>query len=133
MARRQTFSYDRLEGTRPRVVRFAVGVALVVLVAITLLAPVLGLVGSAAAVGPLIDVPWLGLTAGVVLGLLVSIGCLAVTFRSRRASTGWVFVALAVLFAVAASVWPLLATADAAVDRARDVLPWITELVREFG
>ena len=113
--------------------RVAVGAALVLLVAVAVLGPVLGLVGSAAAIGPVLDVPYAGITAGIVLGFLLALGGLAGTFGTRRAGLGWALVVLAVLCALGASLWPLLATADAAVDRGRDVLPWITGLVREFS
>lgn len=133
MARRTRYSSFRVERTRTRVGRVAVGATLVLLVTVAVLAPVLGLVGSAAAAGPFLDVPWGSITVAVVIGYLASLSCLALAFVTRRPGLGWFAVACAVLFALVASLWPVVAMADTAVDRARDVLPWIVDLVRRYG
>ncbi|PRY14572.1 hypothetical protein [Kineococcus rhizosphaerae] len=116
---------------RPRVVRASVGAALVDLTLLLVLGPVLGLVGTAAAVGPVLQVPYAGITVVVGLALLLSVACVVGAYRTRVGWLGWTLVAVGVLLALLASLWPLLATADAAVDSARDVWPWISRLLRD--
>ena len=96
-----------------------------------MLGPVLGLVGAAAAAGPLLQVPYAGITAVVVLGLVAAAACVLGAYRTSAGRLGWTLVAVGWLLALLVSVWPLLATGDAAVDSARDVWPWIVQLVRD--
>lgn len=118
---------------RPRVVRAGAGAALVLATLVLVLGPVLGLVGTAAAAGPVLQVPYAGIAVVVVLALLGCLACLAGAYRTSVDGLGWALVVLAVLLALAASLWPLVATADAAVDSARDVWPWIVRLVRDVA
>ncbi|WP_380173281.1 hypothetical protein ACFEMC_02480 [Kineococcus sp. DHX-1] len=118
---------------RPRVVRASTGAVLVVLVLLLVLGPVLGLVGAAAAAGPLLQVPYASITAVVVLGVLLAAACVLAAYRTSVGRLGWTLVVVAVLLALLASLWPLLATGDAAVDSARDVWPWIVQLVRDVA
>jgi hypothetical protein len=113
------------------VVRASVGALLVVLTLLLVLGPVLGLVGSAAAAGPVLRIPYAGITAVVVLALVAAAACLAGAWRASVGWVGWTLVVLAWLLTLVASLWPLVATADAAVDSARDVWPWIAQLVRD--
>ncbi|WP_369069417.1 hypothetical protein [Kineococcus terrestris] len=117
---------------RARLVRAGTAAALVLLNVVAVLLPVLGLVGAAAGAGPLLDVPYLASALAVAAGLLVAVACTAGAYAVRRAAPAWTFVVLAWLTSLAASLWPLVATADAAVDRTRDALPWIAELVRSL-
>ena len=66
----------------------------------------------------------------LALGFLLAVGCLALAFASHRPWMAWTFVVLAWALSLVASAWPVVATADSAVDRARDIGPWILELVR---
>ncbi|MGQ7297500.1 hypothetical protein [Quadrisphaera sp. KR29] len=114
-----------------RFVAAGVGALLVALAALLVLVPVLGLVGAAASAGPVLSVPVGSITAVVVLGFLVALGLLVAAAVSRPTWLAWGLVAVAVLVALAASVWPIIATADQAVDRARDIWPWIQQLVQQ--
>ncbi|MBB2899706.1 hypothetical protein FHR75_000494 [Kineococcus radiotolerans] len=98
---------------------------------VLVLGPVLALLGAAASLEPLLDVPAVAAAVAVVLGLLGSAAFLVLASATYRAWLGWTFVALAWLLAVLASLWPLVAAADATVDHARDVLPRVVHLVRE--
>jgi len=129
--RRSSTSY-RGSGRPPtRVVAAAVGALLVLGNGLLVLAPVVGLVGAAAGAGPVLDIPYASMTFVVVVGFLLAIGCVAVAFLTRRPWASWTVVALAWVLSLAVSLWPVVATADSAVDRARDVVPWILDLVRE--
>lgn len=118
-------------GRRPRLVRAGIGTVLVVATVVLVLGPVLALLGAAASLEPLLDVPAVAAAVAVVLGLLGSAAFLVLASATYRAWLGWTFVALAWLLAVLASLWPLVAAADATVDHARDVLPRVVHLVRE--
>lgn len=111
--------------------RASVGAVLVGLTLLLVLGPVLGLVGTAAAAGPVLQIPYAGITVVVGLALLLSVACVVGAYRTRLGWLGWTLVVVGVLLALLASLWPLLATADAAVDSARDVWPWIARLVHD--
>lgn len=114
-----------------RFVAALVGAVLVVLTALLVLGPVLGLVGAAASAGPLLSVPVGSITAVVVLGFLVSLALLVGAALSRQHWLSWTLAVLAWLVSLVASVWPIVATANQAVDRARDIWPWIVQLVQQ--
>lgn len=134
MARSRTLlrTRPRYGSRRPpvRVVATAVGAVLVLGNGLLVLAPVIGLVGVAAGAGPVLDIPYASMTVAVVVGFLLAVGCLALAFASHRPWMAWTFVVLAWALSLVASAWPVVATADSAVDRARDIGPWILELVR---
>lgn len=115
------------------VVATAVGAVLVLLTGLLVLGPVLGLVGAAAATGPVVDVPVASSTVAVVLGFVAAAVLLLLGWRSHRSVVAWTLAVTAWLVSLVASVWPLVATADAAVDRARDIWPFIVEIVRSVG
>lgn len=115
------------------VVAVAVGAVLVVLNAFVVLGPVLGLVGAAASTGPVVDVPVLSSTFGVLLGFGAAAVLLLVSWRGRSTALAWVLAVLAWVVSALGCLWPLFATASAAVDRARDVLPMIVEIIRSFS
>lgn len=116
-----------------RFVAAAVGAVLVVLTGLLVLGPVLGLVGAAASAGPLLSIPVGSITAVVVLGYLLALGLLAGAAVSRHAPVAWALAVVAWLVSLAVSVWPIIATADQAVDRGRDIWPWIQQLVQQVS
>ncbi|ROP42776.1 hypothetical protein [Pseudokineococcus lusitanus] len=124
---------DLRRGPSGRVVAVLVGAVLVLGNGLLVLGPVLGLVGAAAAAGPVLDVPAASGTVVVVLGYLVAVALLAGAWASRRTWSAWTLAVLAWLVSLAVSLWPLVATANAAVDRVGDIWPWITELVRSVS
>lgn len=109
------------------------GAVLVLLNVLLVLAPVLGLVGAAAGTGPVVDVPVISSTLGVLVGFAAALVLLLAAWRSRRTALAWVLVVLAWLVSAAGCVWPLVATGFAAADRARDVWPAVLGIVRSVS
>jgi hypothetical protein len=114
-----------------RFVAAVVGAVLVVLTGLLVLGPVLGLVGAAASAGPVLSVPVGSITAVVVLGFLLALGLLVAAALSRPKVAAWTLAVVAWLVSLVVSVWPIIATANQAVDRARDIWPWIVQLVQQ--
>ncbi|MFB9377910.1 hypothetical protein ACFFKU_10380 [Kineococcus gynurae] len=117
----------------PRVVAGLVAVALIIANVLLVLGPVLGLVGAVAGSGPVVDIPYLSMTVLTVLGFVIALLLAGLAYLTYRPALRWTAVVLAWLVSLLASVWPIVATADAAVDRLRDILPWITETIRTLG
>ncbi|SEQ32118.1 hypothetical protein [Microlunatus flavus] len=120
---------------RPTGVRVALVVAVVgvLLVLGAVLAPVLGVIGSAdgASAGAL-DVP-VGRIVGVgLLGLVLVLGLGAGLVRTLRTPVAWALTVLVVVITLVASVYPLLSTASAALEQGRDFVPWVTGLVAQL-
>jgi len=77
-----------------------------------------------------LEVP-VGRIVGVVaLGYAVALIALVLAVRSGSAVRSWICATVAVVVAFGVSVYPLVATASAAVDQARDIVSWIIELIR---
>lgn len=124
------FRYAGAARTRGAVVAAAVGI-LGVLLALALLIGVVTLIGSGDGLTAGTLVVPVGRIVGVVaLGYAVALIALVLTVRSGSAVRAWICAVAAVLVAVGVSVYPLVATASAAVDQARDIVPWIIDLVR---
>ena len=116
-----------------RLVAAAVGAVLVVGNALLVLGPVMGLVGTAASVGPVFQVPYGAIGVSIAVGFLVAIACVVLAGISRRAAPSWVLVVAAWIASLIGSVWPIVVTANAAVDRVGDVVPYIVELIGRIG
>jgi len=124
---------DRRRRIPTRLVAAAVGAVLVIGNALLVLGPVLGLVGAAASVGPVLQIPYGLITLSIVVGFLVAILCVVLAGISRRAVPSWVLVVSAWIASLIGSVWPIVVTANAAVDRASDVVPFIVDLIGRIG
>lgn len=124
---------DLRRGPSGRLVAVLVGAVLVLGNGFLVLGPVVGLVGAAAAAGPVLDVPAASSTVVVVLGYVVAVALLVGAWASRRTWSAWTLAVLAWLVSLVVSLWPLVATANAAVDRVGDIWPWISELVRSVS
>ena len=83
--------------------------------------------------GPVLQIPAGGITIAVIVGFLVAIACVVLAGIARYPWLSWTFVVSAWVASLIASVWPLIATANAAVDRAGDVIPWIVDLIQQVG
>lgn len=116
-----------------RLVAAIVGAVLVIGNALLVLIPVLGLVGTAASVGPVLQVPYGQIAIAIVVGFLVAIGCVVLAGVSRRAAPSWVLVVAAWIASLIGSVWPIVVTANAAVDRVGEVVPYIVDLIGSIG
>jgi len=124
---------DRRRRIPTRLVAAAVGAVLVIGNALLVLGPVLGLVGAAASFGPVLQIPYGLITLSIVVGFLVAILCVVLAGISRRAVPSWVLVVSAWIASLIGSVWPIVVTANAAVDRASDVVPFIVDLIGRIG
>lgn len=112
-----------------RIVAAIVGAVLVIANGLLVLGPVLGLVGAAAGVGPVLTVPYGAIVTAIVVGFLVAILCVALAAVARRSWLAWSLAVAAWVASLVGSTWPIVATASAAVDRVGDVIPFIAELI----
>jgi hypothetical protein len=110
------------------------GVVLCVSVVVFVLLPVLGLIGAAdgSTVGAL-NVPVGSIAAALIIGLGLALVLLALIFATRNGAIAWVLSVAAVISTLSVSVWPLVATAFAAVGQAGDVIPFIQGLIERFA
>ena len=104
------------------------------MVAVSVLISVLALIGSGdAASAGVLEVPVGRIAVVVVVGYLVALVLLVAALVSRSVPSAWVAAVLSVGVALVVSVYPLFATAGVAVDQAREVLPWILDLIRRVN
>lgn len=117
-------------GSRAALIAAAVGAA-GFLLAVVLLVSVLALIGSGDGLtaGALV-VPVGRIVVVVGLGYLIALALLVLALRAGSPVQAWLCVAVALVVAYGVSVYPLFATASAAVDQARDIVPWILDLIR---
>jgi hypothetical protein len=125
------FGRERPPRARGVWIATVVGVLVVLLVFTGGFLPLVGFLGgvTATTVG-LVPFPFVRVTLVTVLGGLVVLGLLVLAVTRRRTVAAWVPVVLAVLVTLAVTVYPLVAVAVGSADRAGDVWPIITDLVR---
>ncbi|QCR18120.1 hypothetical protein [Agrococcus sp. SGAir0287] len=116
-----------------RLIAAAVGAVLVAGNALLVLGPVMGLVGAAASVGPVFQVPVGAIGVSIAVGFLVAIACVVLAGIARRPALSWALVVAAWISSLVGSVWPIVVTANAAVDRVGDVVPYIVQLIGQLG
>lgn len=124
--------HHRAGAGRPTAVRVALVSAalLVLLVLLGVVLPVWTLIGSAdATVAGALDVPGGRIAAVTVLGVLVVLALAVGLVLTVRPAVAWSLTALLVVVALLTALYPLLATAQSAVDQGQAFLPWITDLV----
>lgn len=93
--------------------------------------PLVGFLGGVTATtAGLVPFPFVRVTLVTILGGLVVLGLLVLAVSRRRTVAAWIPVVLAVLVTLAVTVYPLIAVAVGSADRAGDVWPIITDLVR---
>ncbi|MDF2509765.1 MAG: permease of the major facilitator superfamily [Microbacterium sp.] len=115
--------------TRGVFIATGVGVGIVVLIALGLFLPLVGfLAGATASTAGLIPFPALSVTLVTLVGIVIVAGLLLLALTRRRAGVAIVWVVLAVLIALAVTVFPLVAVASGSAERASDVAPLIGEL-----
>lgn len=110
------------------------GAVLCVSTVVFVLLPVLGLIGAAdgSTVGAL-DVPVGSIAVALVIGLGLALVLLALIVATRNGAVAWVLAVGAVISTLVVSLWPLVATAFAAVGQAGDVIPFIQGLIEQVG
>ena len=116
----------------PRAVRVpqVVGATVVLLVVVAVVLPVWALIGSTdAAVAGAVDVPVGSIALVSVLALLVVLGLGVGLVRTDSPVVAWCLAVAIGLVALAAGLYPLLATAQSAVDQGRAFVPWLTDLI----
>ena len=121
---------SRFARPRPRSVWFALGTGAVavILVAVTVLLPLLGVIGAASGAAWFVRVPFGTITGVVIAGYLLSAGLLVLTAISRRGQIAWILAVAAAVAAFVVSLYPAVAAAIAGTEQAGDVIPFITEL-----
>ena len=121
---------------RPRAVWAALVTSAVLcfLIVVGVFVPVLGLIGAAdGGTAGALDVPVGSIAAAAVIGYLLAVVLLALILVVRNGALAWVLGVAAVISTLLVSLWPLLATALAGVDQARDVGPFIQGLLQRFS
>jgi hypothetical protein len=110
------------------------GAVLCVSSVVFVLLPVLGLIGAAdgSTVGAL-DVPVGSIAVALVTGLGLALVLLALIVATRNGAVAWVLAVAAVISTLVVSLWPLVATAFAAVGQAGDVIPFTQGLIEQVG
>ncbi len=115
--------------TRGVFIATGVGAGIVVLIALGLFLPLLGFfAGATASTAGLIPFPALSVTLVTLVGVVIVAGLLLLALTRRRTGVAIVWVVLAVLVALAVTVFPLVAVASGSAERASDVAPLIGEL-----
>ncbi len=106
-----------------------VGAGLIVLIALGLFLPLVGfLAGATASTAGLIPFPALSVTLVTLVGAVLVAGLLLLALTRRRTGVAIVWVALAVLVALAVTVFPLGAVASGSAERASDIAPILADL-----
>ena len=110
------------------------GAVLCVSSVVFVLLPVLGLIGAAdgSTVGAL-DVPVGSIAVALVIGLGLALVLLALIAATRNGAVARILAVAAVTSTLVVSLWPLVATAFAAVGQAGDVIPFIQGLIEQVG
>jgi magnesium-transporting ATPase (P-type) len=116
---------------RPRGVYIATGVgaALAAIIGLALYLPLVGfLAATTASTAGLVPFPVASVTGVTLLGILIVVGALLLAVTRRRPWLSWTLAVIAVLVALAVTVFPLIAVAVGSADRASDIVPLITDL-----
>ena len=125
------FGRERPPRARGVWIATVVGVLVVLLVFTAGFLPLVGFLGGVTATtAGLVPFPFVRVTLVTVLGGVVVLGLLVLAVTRRRTMAAWFPVVLAVLVTLAVTVYPLVAVAVGSADRAGDVWPIITDLVR---
>lgn len=116
---------------RPRGVFVATGIGagLVALIALGLFLPLVGfLAGTTASTAGLIPFPALSVTLVTLIGAALAAGLFLLALTRRRTGFAIVWVVLAVVVALAVTVFPLAAVASGSAERASDIAPILGDL-----
>lgn len=125
------FGRERPPRARGVWIATVVGVLVVLLVFTVGFLPLVGFLGGVTATtAGLVPFPVIRVTLVTVLGGLVVLGLLVLAVTRRRSVAAWIPAVLAVLVTIAVTVYPLVTVAVGSADRAGDVWPIITDLVR---
>lgn len=127
------FGRERPPRARGVWIATVVGVVLVLLLFFGAFLPLTGfLAGVTATTAGLVPFPVIRVTLVTVLGGVVVLALLILAVTRRRSVAAWVPVVLAVIVTLAVTAYPLVTVAISSADRASDVWPIITDLVRRI-
>jgi hypothetical protein len=127
------FGRERPPRARGVWIATVVGVVLVLLLFFGAFLPLTGfLAGVTATTAGLVPFPVIRVTLVTVLGGVVVLALLILAVTRRRSVAAWVPVGLAVIVTLAVTAYPLVTVAIGSADRAGDVWPIITDLVRRI-
>ncbi|WP_285138479.1 MFS transporter permease [Microbacterium sp. lyk4-40-TSB-66] len=116
---------------RPRGVYIATGVgaAVTAIIALALYLPLVGfLAATTASTAGLVPFPFASVIGVTLLGLVIVAGALLLAVTRRRPWMSWTLAVIAIVVALAVTVFPLIAVAVGSADRASDIVPIITDL-----
>lgn len=131
--RGRRFGRERPPRARGVWIATVVGLVVVLLLFVGAFLPLTGfLAGITATTAGLVPFPFVRVTLVTILGGIVVLALLVLAVTRRRSVAAWVPVVLAVLVAVAVTAYPLVTVAIGSADRAGDVWPIITDLVRRI-
>ncbi len=106
-----------------------IGAGLIVLIALGLFLPLVGfLAGTTASTAGLVPFPALSVTLVTLTGAVVTAGLLLLALTRRRTGTATVWMVIAVVVALAVTVFPLGAVASGSAERASDIAPILGDL-----
>lgn len=127
------FGRERPPRARGVWIATVVGVLAVLLLFVGAFLPLTGfLAGVTATTAGLVPFPFVRVTLVTILGGVVVLALLILAVTRRRSVAAWVPVVLAVLVTLAVTAYPLVTVAIGSADRAGDVWPIITDLVRRI-
>ncbi|WIB60337.1 MFS transporter permease [Curtobacterium sp. MCLR17_007] len=131
--RGRRFGRERPPRARGVWIAAVVGVLAVLLLFVGAFLPLTGfLAGVTATTAGLVPFPFVRVTLVTILGGVVVLALLILAVTRRRSVAAWVPVVLAVLVTLAVTAYPLVTVAIGSADRAGDVWPIITDLVRRI-
>ncbi|MCS5721650.1 hypothetical protein N1028_12545 [Herbiconiux sp. CPCC 203407] len=125
----------RYRRSRPRAVwaAFITSTTICLLVVSGVLLPILGLIAAAdGGTAGALNVPVGQIAAAILIGYLLALVLLALCFRVRNGAVAWVLGVAAVISSLLVSVWPLVITAIAGTDQAREILPTIQRILDQL-
>ncbi|SDO47113.1 hypothetical protein SAMN04487848_1050 [Microbacterium sp. ru370.1] len=102
-------------------------------IALIVLLGFLPLAGATATTAGLVPFPAVSVSAVTLLGLLVIVALLAASATRRRAVVAWTLAATAVVVAIVATAFPLIAVVAGSADRVGDLGSVIEHLLQRFG
>ncbi|OIH92305.1 MFS transporter permease [Curtobacterium sp. MCBA15_001] len=131
--RGRRFGRERPPRARGVWIATVVGLVVVLLLFVGAFLPLTGfLAGVTATTAGLVPFPFVRVTLVTILGGIVVLALLVLAVTRRRSVAAWVPVVLAVLVTLAVTAYPLVTVAIGSADRAGDVWPIITDLVRRI-
>lgn len=129
----RTTAPRRLVKSRQGPIAAATGTVVVMLVALGLFLPLVGLlVGVTASSAGLVPFPALSVTAVALVGVVVVAVLLLFALTRRRPAGAWAAAVVAVLAALAVTAFPVIAVAAGSAERVSDVGPLLVELWQRF-